>query len=87
MDEHICGPEGCIIKREVVIEAGDTVLHKPTGETRFLLGVNKAKNRVCVAGWPPKMAELSDCELRRKGKGITEEEREYRDGKFGTDWD
>jgi len=70
-----------------MIQAGDTVCYKPSKETWYLLGVNKAKNRVCVAGYPPKEANLSDCELDEKGNGITEEERMYRDKEFGTNWD
>lgn len=69
------------------IQAGDTVKHGPTGEEWVLLGVNKEKNRVCVAGWPPSMAYLSDCELIVKGNGITEHERQYRDKEFGPNWD
>jgi len=69
------------------IQAGDTVRHGPTGEEWFLLGVNKEKNRVCVAGWPPTMADLSDCTLTEKGNGITEEEKQYRSNKFGPNWD
>jgi len=70
-----------------MIKASDIILHKPTGETWYLLGVNTEKNRVCVAGWPPTMAELSDCELVRSGNGITNDERTYRNEKFGAGWD
>lgn len=70
-----------------MIQAGDTVYYKPSKEMWYLLGVNVDKNRVCVAGYPPTMAELSDCELDEKGNGITEEERMYRDKEFGMDWD
>jgi len=70
-----------------MIEAGDSVLHRPTGETWHLLGVNKTKNKVCTAGWPPSIALLSDCELVEKGNGITEKERAYRNKNFGADWD
>ena len=70
-----------------MIQAGDSILHKPTGETWYLLGVNKAKDRVCVAGWPPTEARLRDCELVRKGKGITYDELFHRNKNFGADWD
>jgi hypothetical protein len=66
---------------------GDSVLHKPTGEVWFVLGVNKSKNHICTAGWPPSLAKLSDCDLWKRGNGITEHERQYRNKEFGTDWD
>ena len=69
------------------IQAGDTILHKPTREHWFILGVNKQENRVCAAGYPPTEARLNDCVLSRKGDGITEYDKEYRDIKFGTNWD
>lgn len=70
-----------------MIQAGDSVLHKPTGETWFILGISQKRNRVCVAGWPPSEAELSDCELVKNGNGITSDELEYRNKQFGTNWD
>ena len=65
------------------IRAGSTVLHKPTGEEWFLLGVSHQRDLVCAAGWPPTMTYLHDCELIEEGNGITTNEREYRDREFG----
>lgn len=83
----VCGLYVNKDERADVIEAGDSVQNKHTGESWFILGVNKSKNRVCLAGRPPSIALLSDCELDKKGNGITEKERAYRDKEFGTDWD
>lgn len=69
------------------IQAGSTVKHIPTGEEWFLLGVNKERNRVCIAGWPATIANLSDCELINEGTGITTEELSYRNKEFGYGWD
>ena len=69
------------------IQAGDAVKHGPSGETWYLLGVDSRRGRVCVAGWPPTEANLSDCTLIEKGKGITLYEYRYRCEKFCGGWD
>ena len=69
------------------IEAGDSVKHGPTGETWLLLGVDTKRGKVCVAGWPPTMAVLSDCTLTKKGIGISDHERAHRCKEFGCGWD
>lgn len=62
------------MEEEKVISAGDWVLHKPTGETWVVCGVNEEKNRLIPCGYPfPSMADLSDCEFIEKGNGQTEE--------------
>jgi hypothetical protein len=71
----------------VMIKAGDTIDHGPTGERWFILGVNEGRNEVCVAGWPPSKGNLSDCKLVEEGNGITEEELRYREKQFGHNWD
>ena len=56
------------------IFAGDTVLHKPSGETWVVCGVNDEKNQLIPCGYPfPSMAELSDCDFIEKGNGQSEE--------------
>lgn len=70
-----------------MIKAGSTVTHIPTGENWFLLGVNKEKDKVCVAGYPPTIANLSDCVEAVEGNGINKDEIEYRNKEFGTNWD
>ncbi len=70
-----------------MIKAGSMVKHIPTGETWYLLGVNKEKSKVCVAGYPPTIAELIDCIEIEEGSGIDQEELDYRGKKFGTNWD
>ena len=70
-----------------MIKAGSTVKHIPTGEGWYVLGVNKAENKACFAGWLPSTANLKDCILVEEGDGITIEELEYRKKEFGTNWD
>lgn len=60
--------------------------HNPSGEDWLLLGINEAKNNVCVAGWPPTWARLSDCVNIVEAHTLTEEELQYRKEKFGSDW-
>lgn len=69
------------------IQAGDHIKHGPSGENWFILGVWTPNGRVCVAGWPATMAQLSDCTLVKKGKGINLKERAYRNQTFGSAWD
>lgn len=70
------------------IQAGDTVKHKPSGETWGVLGVNHDSDRLCVGGWPPTIAKISDCELIEKGDGkITDEELKHRTKEFGHSWE
>jgi hypothetical protein len=69
------------------IQPGDSVKHGPTGESWFVLGVREQKNDLCMSGWPPAIARLSDCTLVEKGKGINLKEREYRNNEFGGNWD
>jgi hypothetical protein len=61
--------------------------HTPSGEEWVVLGINRQKNEICVAGWPPTIAKLSDCVLEDSGKLLSEEEITYRDSEFGSDWD
>lgn len=69
------------------IRAGDSVINKRTGEIWYILGVNKAQNRVCVAGYPSITAPLSECKMYKPGNGLDEAERKYRTKEFGTNWD
>ncbi len=43
------------------MRSGDTVLHRPSGETWTVACVRD--NRLSWYGWPEGMAELADCEL------------------------
>ena len=70
------------------IEQGDSVYHRPSRETWLVLGVNYKKGKLCVAGWPPTMAKISDCELVEKGsRELTEEELKHREKEFGMNWE
>lgn len=46
-----------------MIDTGDTVFHKPTGETWIVACVRDG--RLSWAGWPEGWADLSDCELKK----------------------
>lgn len=45
------------------IKTGDTVLHKPSGETWVVAYVRPETNDLAWCGWPSGLARLSDCEL------------------------
>jgi hypothetical protein len=60
--------------------------HKPTGEDWYLLGIDVKNNKVCVAGWPATIGNLSDCEDLKKNEKLTEEELKHRRKKFGNGW-
>lgn len=47
------------------IQTGDTVLHKPTGET-WLVAYER-DGRLAWCGWPEGEAKTEDCELLEKG--------------------
>lgn len=53
------------------IDTGDSVFHKPTGETWLVAFVEDGRLSWC--GWPEGWANLSDCELTQKA---TEEQRD-----------
>ena len=52
------------ISRQVTrpFQAGDVVLHRPTGE-EWLLIVDEHEGRVVPGGWPDTRAEAKDCVL------------------------
>ena len=45
--------------------AGDTVFHKPLGET-WILAVDEFDGKVSPCGWPETIAESTDCELKQR---------------------
>lgn len=46
------------------IMPNDVILHKPSGETWVVAGVNYATREVCPAGYPfPSVAKMEDCEI------------------------
>lgn len=58
------------------IMAGDTVFHRPSGETWVVCGVNHDMGELIPCGWPfPSLARLEDCTLleKRKTAGQPEE--------------
>jgi hypothetical protein len=46
-----------------MIDTGDTVLHKPSGETWVVAAIEDDGEHFYACGWPETRALLSDCEL------------------------
>ena len=62
-----------------MIKADDLVLHKPSGETWVVCGVDPAAGELIPCGYPfPTVAKLADCELVRPSK-TTKQPRELKD--------
>lgn len=62
-----------------MIKADDVVLHKPSGETWVVCGVDPAAGELIPCGYPfPTVAKLADCELVRPSKN-TKQPRELKD--------
>lgn len=69
-----------------MIKPNDTVLHRPSGETWVVCGVDNYKGELIPCGYPfPSLAKLSDCELIESGDG--KQPKEYADAlrKHGLD--
>lgn len=50
------------------IRPNDTVIHKPTGETWVVCGVNRDLGTLIPCGYPfPSVARIADCELKERG--------------------
>lgn len=61
-----------------MIRPSDTVLHKPTGETWVVCGVNREKGELIPCGYPfPTIANISDCELVEEGYTAHGQPKEY----------
>lgn len=45
------------------IKTGDTVRHKPSGETWTVAHADYEQGVIAWCGWPPGRANLNDCEL------------------------
>lgn len=45
------------------MRAGDTVFHRPTGETWLLAWGDAARGEVSACGWPETIAKMADCDL------------------------
>lgn len=54
-------------RKAMPILPNDTVLHKPTGETWVVAGVNYETGELVPCGYPfPSVAKIADCELKEK---------------------
>lgn len=65
--------------------AAYTGVHVPTGEEWWIIGVDVGFNKICAAGWPPTMADLSDMKDMTYKRPLNDEELEYRRRRFGSD--
>lgn len=63
-----------------------TAHHIPSKEDWYILGINIEKDKVCAAGWPASIGNLSDCVNFEKIDKLTETELRYREKTFGTNW-
>lgn len=71
----------------MTIKAGCVVFHDPTQEEWFVLGVSPEGDRLCIAGYPPTIANTSDCKLVKECKrSLTDNEINYRHKTFGSGW-
>lgn len=51
-----------------MIRPSDTVLHRPSGETWVVCGVDHEKGELIPCGYPfPSLAKIADCELVIEG--------------------
>lgn len=46
-----------------MIDTGDTVKHRPSGEIWLVAYVREERDEIAWCGWPPGLAKLSDCDL------------------------
>lgn len=61
-----------------MIRPNDTVLHKPSGETWVVCGVDHERGELIACGYPfPTLAKLSDCELVEEGDTAKGQPEEY----------
>lgn len=57
------------------------------GQKVYLIGINVKKNKCCNASFPPTVFLLSSFKDFKEMAYITTEQLNYRDAKFGEDWD
>lgn len=61
-----------------MIRPNDTVLHKPTGETWVVCGVDRERGELIPCGYPfPSIAKIDDCELITEGYTAYGQPEEY----------
>lgn len=74
--------------KEPVYESGYSYHghHVPSGEDWHIIGIDPLNDRVCVAGWPHTIANLSDMRRMKKFAPLTQEEIHHRSKRFGTNW-
>ena len=63
-----------------------TCTYIPTSEDWYVIGFDPKRDRLCVAGYPPTIAKISDCTDFVKLKQLTSDEINYRTSKFGQNW-
>lgn len=53
------------MSRDHTIRCGDTVVHKPTGETWLVAYADYGTGDLAWSGWPDGRARIADCEISR----------------------
>lgn len=62
----------------MMIKPSDIVLHKPTGETWVVCGIDHDKGELIPCGYPfPTIARLEDCELVEERYTVKGQPEEY----------
>ena len=60
--------------------------HMKFREEWVIIGISKDFKKVCVAGWPPTIAQADNFDNWQVAKDITEEELAHRKKEFGVGW-
>jgi hypothetical protein len=60
--------------------------HVPSGEELHAVGISPDFTRLCIAGYPPAIANFSDCTDFEEIGPLSNEELTYRKRKFGDNW-
>lgn len=60
--------------------------HRPTGEEWLVIGVSTDGKKVCAAGYPPSIADVSDCEAFTPVGPLTKDQLDHRLCHFGKAW-
>jgi hypothetical protein len=82
-----CGkPMSELQPQEIPVGMGYTVYHRPTGELWYVIGTDWIENRICVAGWPPTIANIADCVFLSLDRALSKDEILHRHRAFGGGW-
>lgn len=60
--------------------------HMKFREEWVIIGISKDLKKVCVAGWPPTIAQADDFDNWEVARDLTDEDIKYRQKEFGSGW-